>query len=59
MSLFYRYGDHYWLVDIEMDCCKAMNGWFEVKANVNGVPEKIFSAMRGCKNETAPYVSLG
>ena len=27
-----RYGPHYWLVDIDMDCSKTINGWFEIKA---------------------------
>ncbi|CAG2234202.1 AMY [Mytilus edulis] len=27
-----QFGQHYWLVDIDMDCCKTINGWFEVKA---------------------------
>lgn len=31
---FYRFGEHYWLVDIEMDCSWTINGWFEVKAYI-------------------------
>jgi len=30
------FGEHYWIVDVEMDCCKTMGGLFEVKALVNG-----------------------
>lgn len=26
------WGEHYWLLDVDMDCSKAVNGWFEVKA---------------------------
>ena len=31
-----RYGDHYWLVDIDMDCSRTQGGWFEFKAVLNG-----------------------
>lgn len=27
-----RWGDHYWMVEMEMDCSQAVDGWFEVKA---------------------------
>ncbi|PIK42765.1 putative alpha-amylase 4N isoform X2 [Apostichopus japonicus] len=26
------WGDHYWMVDLNMDCDKTENGWFEIKA---------------------------
>ncbi|KAK8732749.1 hypothetical protein OTU49_006906 [Cherax quadricarinatus] len=26
------YGDHYWMVDMDMDCSQTEDGWFEVKA---------------------------
>jgi alpha-amylase len=26
------YGDHYWMLDVNMDCSQAEQGWFEVKA---------------------------
>lgn len=29
-----QWGAHYWLLEVEMDCSKAFNGWFEVKAFV-------------------------
>ncbi|KAJ8298305.1 hypothetical protein KUTeg_024836, partial [Tegillarca granosa] len=29
------YGDHYWLIDFDVDCSKTENGWFELKAVVN------------------------
>ena len=32
----FRYGDHYWLVDVDMDCSRTDNGWFGLKAIVNG-----------------------
>lgn len=34
--LYFSYGQHFWLVDIDMDCSKTNNGWFELKAIVNG-----------------------
>ena len=30
------WGDHYWMVDFDLDCSKTENGWFEVKAFVTG-----------------------
>ena len=27
-----KWGEHYWMVDFNMDCDKAESGWFEVKA---------------------------
>ncbi|XP_078323364.1 alpha-amylase-like [Crassostrea virginica] len=30
------YGQHYWLIDVDMDCSRTENGWFEFKALVNG-----------------------
>ena len=29
---FYRYGSHYWLFDVDMDCSRTEGGWFEFKA---------------------------
>ncbi|MBH0080521.1 alpha-amylase [Pseudoalteromonas sp. NZS11] len=26
------WGEHYWMLDVDMDCSKAVNGWFELKA---------------------------
>ncbi|XOV81120.1 MAG: alpha-amylase family protein [Aestuariibacter sp.] len=28
------WGQHYWMLDVQMDCSKAVNGWFELKAYV-------------------------
>lgn len=28
------WGDHHWMLDVEMDCSKTINGWFELKAFV-------------------------
>jgi alpha-amylase len=27
-----KWGDHYWMLDVNMDCSKTENGWFELKA---------------------------
>lgn len=29
-----NWGQHYWMLDVQMDCSKAVNGWFELKAFV-------------------------
>lgn len=29
-----NWGQHHWMLDVQMDCSKAVNGWFEVKAFV-------------------------
>ncbi|XP_041458714.1 alpha-amylase-like [Lytechinus variegatus] len=31
-----QWGEHYWMVDIQMDCSKTEGGWFELKAVLNG-----------------------
>ncbi|CAH9053467.1 Alpha-amylase [Pseudoalteromonas holothuriae] len=28
------YGDHYWMLDVQMDCSNSIDGWFELKAYV-------------------------
>lgn len=28
------FGQHYWMMDVDMDCSKTLNGWFELKAYV-------------------------
>ncbi|NCP63811.1 MAG: alpha-amylase [Paraglaciecola sp.] len=28
------WGPHYWMLDVQMDCSKTVNGWFELKAYV-------------------------
>lgn len=32
------YGPHYWLVDVEMECNSAVNGWFEFKTFISNGP---------------------
>lgn len=29
------YGDHYWLFDVDMDCSKTIEGWFELKSYIS------------------------
>lgn len=29
-------GPHYWMLDVEMDCSRTLDGWFELKAYVAG-----------------------
>lgn len=31
-----EWGDHYWMVDVNMDCSQTENGWFEVKRFLPG-----------------------
>jgi alpha-amylase len=31
-----KYGPHYWMVEVEMDCSKTDNGWFEFKGYLDG-----------------------
>ena len=33
------WGEHYLMLDVDMDCSKAVNGWFELKAFVKNGPE--------------------
>ena len=33
-----NYGDHYWMLDVEMDCSKIVNGWFELKTYISNGP---------------------
>ena len=30
-----NYGQHYWLLDVDMDCSKTVNGWFELKSYIS------------------------
>jgi hypothetical protein len=33
-----RWGHHYWLLDVMMDCSKTVNGWFELKSFISNGP---------------------
>lgn len=32
------WGDHYWMLDVDVDCSKTVNGWFELKSFISGGP---------------------
>jgi len=32
------YGQHYWLLDVDMDCSRTVGGWFELKSFISGGP---------------------
>lgn len=32
------YGQHYWMLDVMMDCSKTVNGWFELKTYISNGP---------------------
>lgn len=32
------WGPHYWMLDVEMDCSRSVNGWFEVKSFISNGP---------------------
>lgn len=32
------WGSHYWVLDVDMDCSKTVNGWFELKSFVSNGP---------------------
>ncbi|KAK3600013.1 hypothetical protein CHS0354_012680 [Potamilus streckersoni] len=54
-----KYGEHYWLVDIDMDCDRTENGWFELKGIVNGGWESNLTAAKctGNAGASAPHTS--
>lgn len=55
------WGDHYWMVDVDMDCSQSEQGWFEVKAfltNGAGWESDINqSSCSGAAGGRAPYTS--
>ncbi|CAG0900963.1 unnamed protein product [Darwinula stevensoni] len=56
------YGEHYWMVDMDMDCSETEQGWFEVKGFVKGgVGEETDVSQaancRGTAGGAAPYSS--
>jgi alpha-amylase len=48
-----KYGQHYWMLDVEMDCSKTVNGWFELKSYISNGP----NWEKDIKQPDAPYVS--
>lgn len=33
-----KYGQHYWMLDVDMDCSKTVDGWFELKSYISNGP---------------------
>jgi len=33
-----EWGHHYWIAEVEMDCSKTVNGWFELKSYISNGP---------------------
>lgn len=33
-----QYGEHYWMLDVQMDCSRSANGWFELKTFISNGP---------------------
>lgn len=54
-----RYGDHHWMVDLNMDCGQTENGWFELKALITNVGWETDinqdATCRGTAGGSAPY----
>jgi len=48
-----RWGAHYWMLDVEMDCARSVNGWFELKSFISNGP-----GWEGdVRQPGAPYIS--
>ena len=56
--LDFRFGQHYWLVDVDMDCSKTENSYFELKAIVGGWEGNVVQgSCTGSRGAAAPYSS--
>lgn len=54
-----RYGQHYWLIDVDMDCSKTEDSYFEFKAIVGSWEGDIgASTCTGAGGGAAPYTSV-
>ncbi|KZS14665.1 Alpha-amylase 1 [Daphnia magna] len=56
------WGDHYWMVEMDMDCSQTEQGWFEVKAFLTNSgsgweTDVVQSACTGNGAGTPPYIS--
>ncbi len=52
-TLLNTWGNHYWMLDVEMDCAQTVGGWFEIKsyiANGSGWEDDVLQ-------DNAPYES--
>jgi hypothetical protein len=47
------WGDHYWLLDVNMDCDQTVNGWFELKTYISNGP----GWENNIRQPGAPYTS--
>ncbi|KAK0046317.1 alpha-amylase [Biomphalaria pfeifferi] len=52
-NILNTYGDHYWLLDVEMDCGKTLNGFFEVKGFLDGQWENDIKQAKKCSGTEA------
>ena len=55
-----KYGKHYWIWDVEMDCSATTDGWFELKGIVNGNWEGDITQPSSCSGSgsgSRPYSS--
>lgn len=52
-TLLNTWGHHYWVLDVDMDCSKTVNGWFELKSFSSNGP-----GWEGTISQSgAPYIS--
>ncbi|XP_071503489.1 alpha-amylase A-like [Diadema antillarum] len=54
-----QWGDHYWMLDVDMDCSQTEDGWFELKGFVDGgegwESDRSQSSCGGSAGGTKPY----
>lgn len=48
------WGAHYWMLDVEMDCSKTIDGWFELKSFISNGP----GWEADVRQPGAPYLSI-
>lgn len=48
-----QWGQHYWMLDVDMDCSKTVNGWFELKSFISNGPGWESNVVQ----PNAPYVT--
>ncbi|CAL1526033.1 unnamed protein product [Lymnaea stagnalis] len=52
-NLLNKYGDQYWLVDVDMDCDKSYDGFFEFKGVLSNGWEVVSNANNDCTGDGA------